>query len=93
MIITLLLLLQVQWPWPINDSSFEKVHTVTNAESANKAIDEIIEQGEGANPYNPTYDDVGDLAHFYKFEEIVCQKHLRQVTINGTKYYQLVQWG
>ena len=80
--------LQVQWPWPINDSSFGKVHTVTDVKSANNAIKEIVEQGEGANPYDPTYDDVGDLAHFYKFEEIVCQKHLKQVTVNGTKYYR-----
>ena len=57
--------LQVQWPWKISDSSFGEVHTVTNVESANEAIDEIVEQGEGANPYNPTYDNVGDLAHFY----------------------------
>lgn len=80
--------LQIQWPWKINSSSFGEVHTVTNVESANVAIDEIVEQGEGANPFDPTYDDIGDIAHFYKFEEIVCQRHLVRVNESGKSYYR-----
>ena len=80
--------LQVKWPWAISDSSFGKVHIVTNVTSANDAIEEIVEQGEGANPYDPTYSDEGDIAHFYKFEEIVCQRHLVRVNISGKPYYQ-----
>ena len=80
--------LQVQWPWEITDSSFGKVHIVKNVESAKDAIEEIVEQGEGANPYDPTYGDESGIAHFYKFEEIVCKRHLVRVNISGKSYYQ-----
>ena len=46
------------------------------------AISEIIEQGEGTSPIAPN-NDGNQLAHFYKFEEIVCGAFL---TKNGTHY-------
>lgn len=48
---------------------------VTNLLSAQKAILEIVEQGEGASPFNPG-DGYDELAHFYKFEEIVMGRKL-----------------
>ena len=36
----------------------------------------IIEQGEGAGKQDPTYMHTKWLAHFYKFEELACKKHL-----------------
>ncbi|MCE7996391.1 MAG: hypothetical protein HEP71_30715 [Roseivirga sp.] len=44
--------------------------TVTNLKTALAAIHEIVEQGEGAGPYNPG-DGYDELAHYYKFSEIV----------------------
>lgn len=75
--------MQIQWPWP---TKMGRVFTVTDASSAIRGIDEIIEQGEGASPYDPTQGDTSNLAHFYKFEEIVCQKHLVK-TIHGNYAY------
>ena len=46
------------------------------------AINEIIEQEEGTGPIDP--DDEGNqLAHFYKFEEILCEAFLVK---NDTHY-------
>jgi len=56
------------------------LYAVTDLESALLAIREIVHQGEGASAKNP---DDGDheLAHFYKFEEIV--KGRRMVRVEG----------
>ena len=64
---------QVMWPWPTNVGT---VYSITNVSSASKAIREIVEQGEGVSPFDPKQGDLKRLAHFYKFEEIVCQKKL-----------------
>ena len=77
---------QVQWPWDSGDVG--TVYTVTNVASAKQAINQIVEQGEGANPLDPTYNNTGELAHFYKFEEIVCQKHLILVNESGKPQYR-----
>ena len=74
---------QIQWPWP---TKIGRVFIVTDVSSAVKGIQEIKEQGEGASPYDPTQGDTSSLAHFYKFEEIVCQKHLVK-TIHGSYAY------
>ena len=77
---------QVQWPWQVpENTNIGHVYTVTNFESAKNGIDQIIEQGEGANPFNPNDDITGQYAHFYRFEEIVCQKRLI-LTENGYAY-------
>ena len=45
---------------------------IRSLSDARRAIKEVIRQGEGASPFDP--DDVrrhGELAHYYKFSEIV----------------------
>jgi hypothetical protein len=51
--------------WP----SVGELIAVTDLESALAAIQEIVEQGEGASPINPD-DAQHELAHFYRFSEI-----------------------
>ena len=59
---------QVQWPWK---NSYGTLLIVNDSSSAMNAINEIIEQGEGTSPIDP--DDEGNqLAHFYRFEAILC---------------------
>ena len=59
---------QVRWPW---NNTYGTLHIVNDSVSAMNAINEIIEQGEGTSPIDP--DDEGNqLAHFYRFEEILC---------------------
>ena len=41
-----------------------------------EAIKEITEQGEGAQPGDPRSFDRNDLAHFFKFKEIICGRKL-----------------
>jgi hypothetical protein len=43
---------------------------VHDLHTAIQAIDAIVEQGEGASPFNPE-DGYDEVAHFYRFEEIV----------------------
>lgn len=52
-----------------------KLYVITNLEQALTAIEEIKRQGEGASALNP---DDGDqeLAHYYKFAEIVAGRRL-----------------
>ena len=66
---------QVEWPW---DNSYGTVYKVHNLSTAEMAINEIQEQGEGASPLDPMVTTGGDggLAHFYKFKEIACGKQL-----------------
>ena len=73
---------QVSWPWNGIDhvGNLIKVH---NHETAISAINEIIHQEEGVSPLNPdSFHD--EYAHFYRFEEIVCQNRL--VKVNDSHY-------
>ena len=71
---------QVQWPWP---NTYGTLHIVRDVTTAMDAIREITEQGEGTSPTDP--DVTGDeLAHFYKYEEIVCRRAL--IRVNDTHY-------
>ena len=74
---------QVQWPW--TDDDVGEIYNVTDIHTAVKAIENIIEQGEGASRNDPTSGIPGQFAHFYSFEEIVCQKRLEE-TQNGYSY-------
>ena len=67
--------LQVEWPW---DNTYGTVYKVHNLSTAEMAINEIQEQGEGASPIDPmvTIGGDGGVAHFYKFKEVVCGKQL-----------------
>ena len=75
--------LQVKWPWVPTDEQGGVV-PVTDSDSAKRAIDNIMSQGEGASVLDPTQVGSHTLAHFFKFEEIVCQRHLEKV--NDFKY-------
>jgi len=57
-------------------SSIGKVHHVKDSDSAIKGINEIIEQGEGSGPISAEQFKTGQYGHFYRFEEIVCQRQL-----------------
>ena len=56
------------------------LHTITNISIANEAITEIVEQGEGESSLNPNQTDTGSYAHFYQFEEIVCENKLEKLS-------------
>lgn len=63
---------QLVWPWRI-DRSEPRAATpvpieVTDRDSAIRALELIIDQGEGTNRER---DDEGQLAHYYRFERIV----------------------
>ena len=69
--------LQVSWPWPLmENSTVGQVYIVTNTSTAKDGINEIIEQGEGADLVDPDDAETGQLAHYYRFQEIVCGKEL-----------------
>ena len=69
---------QVQWPWNATQT-VGSVITVTDTESAVRGINEIVSQGEGAGLLDPDDIENNTLAHFFKFEEIVCQNRLEKV--------------
>jgi rubrerythrin len=53
-----------------------ELFAVTNLETARQAIREIRDQGEGASPIDPDVGPGQELAHYYKFEEIVRGRRL-----------------
>ena len=66
------------WPWDAT-KAVGAVIPVTDLASAKEAIDVIISQGEGASILNPDQIGSDTLAHFFKFEEIVCQRRLEKM--------------
>ena len=75
--------LQVKWPW-IND--YGHIFVVRDLDSAIKGITEITEQGEGAQPGVPFSNNRDRLAHFFKFQEIACQRALVFQGISNYSY-------
>lgn len=69
-----------QVTWPRSDGTLVKVNSI---KSAKKGLEIIVEQGEGAGLISEDQVDKGTYSHFYKFEEIVCQKRLKKI---GEKY-------
>ena len=69
---------QIMWPWDATED-VGTVFPVLDKESAIRGIEEVVTQGEGANLVNPNDIANNSLAHFFKFEEIVCQNKLVQV--------------
>ena len=65
--------LQVKWPY---SNDYGKVYVVHDLATALQAINEIVEQGEGVQPGDPHGYARHELAHFFKFQEIVCGKEL-----------------
>ena len=66
---------QIYWPWQMSNST-GKLFSVYNVETALAAIVQIKTQGEGADSVNPDQIRTGTIAHFFKFEEVVCENHL-----------------
>ena len=69
---------QVKWPWLLTEDVGHIV-PVTDSASAGRAIEIITSQGEGSSLLDPEELGSNTLSHFYKFEEIVCQRHLEKV--------------
>ena len=65
--------LQVKWPY---SNEYGKVYTVHDLATAIEALKEITEQREGMQPGDPFGYERNDLAHFFKFQEIVCGREL-----------------
>ena len=79
--------LQVSWPWPLQENNpVGEVHIVTDVSTATDGINEIIEQGEGTDLLNPGDLDGGQIAHYYRFQEIVCGKKLINISDNEYAY-------
>lgn len=57
---------------------------MADAKSVSKAIDMIKEQGEGSANVTPASTGMDNLAHFYRFWEVLYQKKIVQ---EGDKYY------
>ena len=76
---------QVKWPWT-PAKRVGSVVPVTDVASARRAIDTIVSQGEGAGILDPAAVGGNCLAHFFKFEEIVCQRRLEKVSEHHYTY-------
>ena len=64
---------QINWPY---SNDYGHVFVVKDIASAEEAVNEIVEQGEGMQPGDPHSNRREDLAHFFKFQEIVCGREL-----------------
>ena len=65
-----------QVKWPKSDGTLVEVNSI---ESVKKGLKIIVEQGEGAGLIREEQVMDRTFPHFYKFEEIVCQKRLKKV--------------
>jgi Ferritin-like len=61
----------VDWPGEENFGSL----AIDSSKAAKDAIDNILTQGEGKGPFDPS-DGAGELAHYYRFAEIVQGRRL-----------------
>ena len=69
---------QVEWPWE-TPSDVGMLYKVTDMESAQRAIEQIVEQGEGARVDSPVDKSTKQYAHFFRFEEIFCENKLERL--------------
>ena len=75
---------QVEWSNAPADTGGGILYIVNNITTAHAAINQIVTQGEGVGPFDPTEGLGDELAHYYKFEEIVCGNRLvRNTTAPG----------
>lgn len=74
---------QVKWPFDGPGQRIGTVHLIRDKETARNGINEITKQ-KGAGYLEPNQIKSGLYAHFYQFEELVCQKRL--VKFNKTHY-------
>ncbi len=76
---------QVEWPWTM-DNITGRIFPILDRDTAYAAIEEIKSQGEGADAVTPDQIATGTIAHFFKFEEVVCQNYLEDEG-NGSYAY------
>jgi len=75
---------QVEWDDAPTATGGGILYIVNNITTAHAAINQIVTQGEGVGPFDPTVGLGDELAHYYKFEEIVCGNRLvRNTTAPG----------
>ena len=74
---------QVKWPWTPSAQQGDVI-LIDSVEKAIQGIQLIVSQGEGTDGVNPFDNANNSLSHFFKFEEIVCQRRLKP--INETHY-------
>ena len=76
--------MQVEWPWEV-PTDVGVLYKVTDLESAHGAIEQIVEQGEGATSDSPVDESTKQHAHFFRFEEIFCENRLEKAP-DGESY-------
>jgi hypothetical protein len=74
---------QIKWSNPKN------LREVTNYKDALEAIKAIVDQGEGASPYNPLQQNVdsSELSHSFKFSSIFHGRHITTFNVTNEKVY------
>ena len=74
---------QLKWSDP------KHVREVTNYEEALAAIKGIVDQGEGASPYNPLQQNIdsSELSHYYKFSSIFHGRQITTFNVTNEKVY------
>ena len=77
---------QVKWQHWDEESIIGSLSAITNKASAIAAIDTIVSQGEGSGLLDPMDIEDKTYAHFFKFEEIYCQHHLKRVSEHQYSY-------
>ena len=78
---------QVQWE--VSWDTFSPVGELTviiDNDSAVRAIDTIVSQGEGTSPIDPKSVTTNTIAHYFKFEEIFCGRHIEAVDARHYSY-------
>ncbi len=68
----------MKWPSWHKGSHVGALIPIVDTDSALRAVEIIVSQGEGMDVQYPFGINTGSLAHFFKFEEIVCQRRLRK---------------
>ena len=63
------------------------LYKITDLSSAKRAIEEIVEQGEGTSVHNPVDESTKHFAHFFRFEEIFCENELQPLPDMGGYAY------
>ena len=76
---------QVQFPWTPKEHIGDLV-PVTDSISAIEGIRMIVSQGEGSDLLHPKDIENNTFAHFFQFEEIVCQKQLKKLSDSHYSY-------
>jgi len=73
---------------------YGRLFAVTDFESAKRAIEEIITEGEGSSPCNPLdwSNNKGDLSHYFLFKSIVERHKIKVYNISSDSYSGSMQF-